>query len=179
VAGGHGGARAGAGRPRGQASRKTRAIADGALKEGISPLEFILQVMRDPSAPLTLRCEMAVAAMPYAHPRLTHVLPPEPEPRTSTIINVIAYPAGSSIDRNGVVRLPAPTSPADDVIEAEAVLEPVRKPNTEATVQIAPDGLGVRPKLNPRNRERLAAALRQPANRRRHHGWPAALCVRI
>jgi hypothetical protein len=132
VANGHGGARVGAGRKPGHASRRTREIANGALKEGITPLEFLLKVMRDETAPLPLRCEMAVAAMQYCHPRIsTQVLPAELEPRGATTINVIAYPAGTSISRDGVVRLPPPAVDVD-VIEGEATPVPEqssRKPN--------------------------------------------------
>jgi hypothetical protein len=127
---GHGGARVGAGRKPGQASRKTREIANGALRAGISPLEFLLQVMRDSSAPLTLRCEMAVAAMSYCHARVsTQVLPPEPEPRT-TVINVCSFPSGSQFDpRTGTIRLPPP-APVGDIVDLEPEPEPAgRKPN--------------------------------------------------
>lgn len=77
---GRGGARKGAGRPKGAETRKTRLIAEKAAAEGISPLEFMLQVMRTPVsrslqgsalvAATTLRFEAAKAAAPYVHPRL-------------------------------------------------------------------------------------------------------------
>ena len=79
----HGGARKGAGRKKGAATRKTREIADKAAEEGITPLEFMLQVMRTEPDPdldprdllqaCTLRFEAAKAAAPYIHPRLAAV----------------------------------------------------------------------------------------------------------
>lgn len=75
-----GGRRVGAGRKTGSATAKTREIADKAAEEGITPLEFMLQVMREePAADLepakmlqavALRFEAAKAAAPYIHPRL-------------------------------------------------------------------------------------------------------------
>lgn len=80
---GRGGARKGAGRKKGSATAKTRAIADKAAADGITPLEFMLQVMRsEPSDQLDardalrateMRFEAAKAAAPYMHPRLASV----------------------------------------------------------------------------------------------------------
>lgn len=81
--GGRGGARAGAGRKKGSASKRTREIADAAAENGITPLEYMLQVMRQEPSPdlaprdyvaaMMLRFEAAKAAAPYLHPRLTAV----------------------------------------------------------------------------------------------------------
>lgn len=80
---GRGGARKGAGRKPGSATKRTREIADRAAEEGITPLEFMLQVMRnEPSDELEardymqaqmMRFEAAKAAAPYMHPRLAAV----------------------------------------------------------------------------------------------------------
>jgi hypothetical protein len=79
---GRGGARKGAGRKAGSASVKTREIADRASVEGITPLEFMLEVMRrssdheDPKVQVAreaMRFEAAKAAAPYIHPRLSSV----------------------------------------------------------------------------------------------------------
>lgn len=76
---GRGGKRAGAGRKPGSATKRTREIADRAASEGITPLEYMLQVMRAPSAHAdprvqvareAMRFEAAKAAAPYMHPRL-------------------------------------------------------------------------------------------------------------
>lgn len=69
----HGGAREGSGRKQGSASSKTREVADKAASEGITPLEFMLKVMRDEQAPKAERLDMAKAAAPYIHPRLSSV----------------------------------------------------------------------------------------------------------
>jgi hypothetical protein len=80
---GRGGARKGAGRKTGSATKRTREIADKAAEDGLTPLEFMLQVMRaEPSpelepreymAAVALRFEAAKAAAPYVHPRLAAV----------------------------------------------------------------------------------------------------------
>jgi hypothetical protein len=85
---GRGGARAGAGRKKGSATAKTREIADKAIAEGITPLEYMLEVMRRPSdhedekiqlAREAMRFEAAKAAAPYMHPRLAAVEHSGPE----------------------------------------------------------------------------------------------------
>jgi hypothetical protein len=68
-----GGKRAGAGRPPGAATRRTREIADKAAEGGMTPLEFMLQILRDPSKPEDMRLDAAKSAAPYVHPRLTSV----------------------------------------------------------------------------------------------------------
>ena len=52
------------GRQKGVANKRTREIADAAIKEGLTPLEYMLAVLRD---------EMAKAAAPYIHPRLASI----------------------------------------------------------------------------------------------------------
>lgn len=80
---GRGGRRPGSGRPKGAATKKTREIADRAAAEGITPLEYLLKVMRrkptaneDPKVTIAreaLAFEAAKAAAPYIHPRLAAV----------------------------------------------------------------------------------------------------------
>lgn len=79
---GRGGARKGAGRKPGSATTKTRDIANRMMEEGISPLEYMLAVMRrssehkDPKIQVmreTLAFEAAKAAAPYVHPKLSAV----------------------------------------------------------------------------------------------------------
>lgn len=79
---GRGGARKGAGRKPGSATKKTRAIAEAAMADGITPLEYMLAVMRrdsdheDPKVQVAreaMRFEAAKAAAPYIHPRLASV----------------------------------------------------------------------------------------------------------
>lgn len=79
---GRGGKRPGSGRKKGSATKKTREIADRAAEEGITPLEYMLQIMRrttaheDPKVEVAreaLAFEAAKAAAPYIHPRLAAV----------------------------------------------------------------------------------------------------------
>jgi hypothetical protein len=81
---GRGGARKNAGRRTGSATKRTREIADKAAEQGLTPLEFMLEIMRtEPSAEiedqrilqsrLELRFEAAKACAPYMHPRLAAV----------------------------------------------------------------------------------------------------------
>lgn len=67
-----GGKRPGAGRPKGA---KTK-ITEKALKEagdGMTPLEFMLGILRDTDESMATRFEAAKAAAPYMHPRLSQV----------------------------------------------------------------------------------------------------------
>jgi len=79
-----GGKRDGAGRRAGSANTRTREIADRAASEGLTPLEFMLQIMRDEACPdgadpaqkiafHAMRFEAAKAAAPYVHPKLSAV----------------------------------------------------------------------------------------------------------
>lgn len=68
-----GGARPGAGRKVGSVTRKTREIADAAASGGVTPLEFMLNRMRDEEAPMAERLDMAKASAPFIHPRLSSV----------------------------------------------------------------------------------------------------------
>lgn len=69
-----GGARKGSGRKKGSNTVRTSAIAKAALANGaLSPLEYMLNVMRNPLAEPGRRDEMAKSAAPYIHPRLSAV----------------------------------------------------------------------------------------------------------
>lgn len=78
-----GGSRAGAGRKRGAAEAKTREIANKAAESGLTPLEYLLDLMRKPYpegadalAKIRMdgtRFEAAKAAAPFIHPRLNAV----------------------------------------------------------------------------------------------------------
>jgi hypothetical protein len=79
---GRGGKRQGAGRKAGSVTKRTSEIAKAAMAEGITPLEYMLQVMRAPSehedvkvqiAREAMRFEAAKAAAPYCHARLNSV----------------------------------------------------------------------------------------------------------
>jgi hypothetical protein len=71
----HGGKRTGAGRKPGSATSKTRAIADKAAAEGITPLEVMLHAMREHygSGKFDEAAAIAKDAAPYMHPRLAAI----------------------------------------------------------------------------------------------------------
>jgi hypothetical protein len=69
-----GGKRDNAGRKAGAATRRTQRtleIAQQAAANGETPLDYMLRVMRDPSADYDRRDDMAKAAAAYVHPKLT------------------------------------------------------------------------------------------------------------
>jgi hypothetical protein len=69
----HGGKRLGAGRPTGVASRANEQVRQEAAATGELPLAYMLRIMRDPSQPVGRRDEMAKAAAPFCHSRLSSV----------------------------------------------------------------------------------------------------------
>jgi hypothetical protein len=73
MADGHGGARKGAGRKPGSANVRTRQIADRAAAEGATPLEVMLQDMREKLAvgDVAGAADRARDCAPYVHPRLS------------------------------------------------------------------------------------------------------------
>ena len=70
-----GGARPGAGRKRGpnKVTLKRRTIAEAALENGLTPLDYMLNTLRDEAQDAKVRREMAAAAAPYVHPRLAAI----------------------------------------------------------------------------------------------------------
>ena len=71
-----GGPRTGAGRKTGAVSKATAArkvLIEEASKEGLTPLEFLLQVLRNPNERQDVRIDAAKSAAPYMHPRLAAV----------------------------------------------------------------------------------------------------------
>lgn len=128
-----GGVRKGAGRRRHTPNKRKSFIAAEALKQGISPLEFVLQVMRNEDNPLPLRCEMASIALPYCHARIgPRELPNDAShPGGSVVLNILAIPNGQFVGVDEVeayaekaVALPQPVldlapEPAEPELEVE------------------------------------------------------------
>src|SRR5262245_58007601 len=54
--------------------RNVQVIAEADLK-GLLPLDYMLAVMRDPTATQTRRDRMAALAAPYCHPKLSDLQP--------------------------------------------------------------------------------------------------------
>lgn len=67
---GRGGARPGAGRKPGSANKKSQEIAAKLMAEGLTPLEYMLRVMRDEKEDAARRMDAAKSAAPYMHPKL-------------------------------------------------------------------------------------------------------------
>lgn len=68
-----GGKRDGAGRPAGALTTRTRETAEAAAKEGLTPLEYMLGVLRDVTADPKDRMWAAEKAAPYVHAKLANV----------------------------------------------------------------------------------------------------------
>ena len=67
----HGGARPGAGRKPNSPNKASIERQAQVAATGETPLDFMLRVMRDPEATPAQRQDMAKAAAPYVHPRLS------------------------------------------------------------------------------------------------------------
>ncbi|PWE52895.1 hypothetical protein DEM27_28670 [Metarhizobium album] len=68
-----GGKREGAGRPEGSPNKATAARQQEIADSGMTPLDYLLSVMRDPDEGQDTRLEAAKAAAPYVHPKLASI----------------------------------------------------------------------------------------------------------
>jgi len=68
-----GGPRPNSGRKAGTKNIKTKVIAERCAQEGITPLEYMLNVMRDPTQEFDTRMDAAKSCAPYMHPKLASV----------------------------------------------------------------------------------------------------------
>jgi len=68
-----GGARSGAGRKKGSPNKKTAEVQKAVEESGITPLDYMLQVMRDAINEPKERLSAAIAAAPYVHAKLSSV----------------------------------------------------------------------------------------------------------
>lgn len=69
----HGGSRPNAGRKKGSLNARTQKVAERCAEEGITPLEYMLNIMRDPTQEFQTRMDAAKSAAPYIHPKLASV----------------------------------------------------------------------------------------------------------
>lgn len=69
----HGGRRAGSGRKRTGANKLDTIARKAAMETGITPLEFMLAILRNEANSDAVRMEAAKAAAPYVHARLAHI----------------------------------------------------------------------------------------------------------
>lgn len=68
-----GGRRPGAGRPKGTVNKLNDEVRAKALAGGVSPLDYLLAILRDETKPQETRIDVAKAAAPYVHARLAAV----------------------------------------------------------------------------------------------------------
>lgn len=68
-----GGKRPGAGRPKGSANKASEEARKKAAEQGITPLDYMLSILRDDTQEASRRDDMAKAAAPYMHARLASV----------------------------------------------------------------------------------------------------------
>ena len=61
------------GRQKGTPNRATAAQAAAIAASGLTPLDYMLSVLRDETAPRPERMEAAARAAPYVHPRLAAI----------------------------------------------------------------------------------------------------------
>lgn len=73
MADGHGGCRTGAGRPPGARNKRTEATIKAIEDSGLTPLDYMLSIVRDETKSEGLRLDAAKAAAPYAHHRLSSI----------------------------------------------------------------------------------------------------------
>lgn len=69
----HGGKRPGAGRPKGSRNKRTEKMIAAVNESGMTPLDYMLSVLRDESRDHAERIDAAKAAAPYVHSRLQSV----------------------------------------------------------------------------------------------------------
>ena len=68
-----GGARPGAGRKPGAATKMNEKAREQAAQGGLMPLEYMLRVLRDESQEAAVRMDAAKASAPYVHAKLASV----------------------------------------------------------------------------------------------------------
>ena len=105
----NGGPRPGAGRKPGSRNKKTRVFAEQLAASGLTPLEYLLAVMRNPDEDPALRIACAKAAAPFMHPRLA---PAEASTQTNDFVPLVerlkAYAQDDTIEASGGKVVPYP-----------------------------------------------------------------------
>jgi hypothetical protein len=112
-----GGRKKGSKNKRQTALKETAEIAARAALAGLTPLEFMLDIMRNPDQGLNLRAEMAKAAAPYVHQKLvaTDNMNRRAPPRTDQSIAELRDELLQDMVEAGLVTLlpaPEPAAPA-------------------------------------------------------------------
>lgn len=65
--------KAGPGRPKGAKNKATAAKAAAIEASGLTPLDYMLSLLRDEAQPLAIRLDAAKAAAQFVHPKLSTV----------------------------------------------------------------------------------------------------------
>lgn len=68
-----GGSRPGSGRPKGAINAKTAERTEAIIASGLTPLDYLLSILRDENMAADDRMEAAKAAAPYVHARLAAI----------------------------------------------------------------------------------------------------------
>ena len=66
-------ATSGQGRPKGIPNKATAAKAKAIAESGLTPLDFMLQVLRNEELDMAVRLDASKGAAPYVHPKLAQV----------------------------------------------------------------------------------------------------------
>ena len=70
----HGGKRDGSGRKPGSVTARTREVADAIMSDaGLTPLDYLMGIVRDVGADEAKRIDCAKAAAPYLHAKLANI----------------------------------------------------------------------------------------------------------
>ena len=97
------------------AEAQAEAAAAVSANEGLQPLDYMLAVMRDPTASEARRDMMAKAAAPYRHPQLAAVAHrhtnADGSPILPTINLVIQQPRTPAVEANTAEAAPPPLLP--------------------------------------------------------------------
>ena len=77
------------GRQKGTPNKRTREAATACAESGLTPVEYLVSVYRDPSVELDRRIDAAKAVAPYLHARLsTTTLKGDAESGTEIIVQI-------------------------------------------------------------------------------------------
>lgn len=93
---GHGGSRPGAGRKPGARNKRTAALVESVENTGITPLDYMLSILRDEGKPESVRLQAARDSAPYIHSKLQSL-----EVETSVTTNHVVSSEPLNIDEWG------------------------------------------------------------------------------
>ena len=135
-----GGKRANAGRKKKARTTRSGLIAEAASAEGLTPIEWMLAVLRDPNATDQRRDQMAIQSAPYIHPRLNAVAVSNNyggggngAHSDINITRILAVPRGGRLAPDGAV-----TIDGDPVTELSSIEPYAGTPGLPAPIAPAP-----------------------------------------